>query len=72
VCATDLELVKGYMGFRGVLGHEWVGVVEDAPDRAWIGAGGVRDAADLRAAAGSGAAGWLVASALHDGTLQAA
>jgi len=37
VCATDLELVKGYMGFTGVLGHEWVGVVEDAPDAAWIG-----------------------------------
>ena len=43
-----------------------------APDRVWIGAGGVRDAADLRAAAAGGAAGWLVASALHDGTLNAA
>jgi phosphoribosylformimino-5-aminoimidazole carboxamide ribotide isomerase len=40
-----------------------------APDRRWIGAGGVRDAADLRAAGGCGAAGWLVASALHDGSL---
>jgi len=37
VCATDLELVKGYMGFTGVLGHEWVGVVEESPDAAWIG-----------------------------------
>lgn len=37
VCATDLELVKGYMGFRGVLGHEWVGEVESAPDPAWLG-----------------------------------
>lgn len=37
VCATDLELVKGYMGFRGVLGHEWVGVVEAAPDSSWLG-----------------------------------
>ena len=26
VCNTDLELTKGYMGFRGVLGHEFVGV----------------------------------------------
>ena len=43
-----------------------------APDRTWIGAGGVRDAHDLRAATASGAAGWLVASALHDGTLNAA
>jgi alcohol dehydrogenase len=27
ICNTDLELVKGYMGFRGVLGHEFVGTV---------------------------------------------
>ena len=43
-----------------------------APQRNWIGAGGVRDAADLRAAAAGGADGWLVASALHDGTLDVA
>src|SRR5258705_10679432 len=28
ICNTDLELVKGYMGFTGVLGHEWVGVAQ--------------------------------------------
>ncbi len=28
VCNTDLEIVRGYMGFRGVLGHELLGVVE--------------------------------------------
>ena len=28
VCATDLEICRGYMGFRGVLGHEFVGTVE--------------------------------------------
>ena len=28
VCETDLQLIKGYMGFRGVLGHEFVGVAE--------------------------------------------
>ncbi len=28
VCSTDLELCKGYMGFVGVLGHEFVGIVE--------------------------------------------
>ena len=27
VCETDLQLIKGYMGFRGVLGHEFVGQV---------------------------------------------
>lgn len=40
VCATDLELCQGYMGFAGVLGHEFVGVVEDAPGRdgkKWVG-----------------------------------
>ena len=31
VCNTDLELLKGYMQFRGVPGHEFVGVVERAP-----------------------------------------
>lgn len=42
---------------------------ERAPGRRLVGAGGLRDAADLRAAARAGAAGWLVATALHDGTL---
>jgi len=28
ICATDLEITKGYMGFTGVLGHEFVGIVE--------------------------------------------
>ena len=27
ICATDLEIVRGYMGFRGIPGHEFVGVV---------------------------------------------
>jgi uncharacterized protein related to proFAR isomerase len=43
-----------------------------SPRTRLIGAGGVRDAADLRRARDSGAAGWLVASALHDGRLPAA
>ncbi len=29
VCATDLALARGYMGFRGVPGHEFVGVALD-------------------------------------------
>jgi threonine dehydrogenase-like Zn-dependent dehydrogenase len=28
ICNTDLEITKGYMGFAGVLGHEFVGIVE--------------------------------------------
>jgi len=31
VCETDLQLIKGYMGFRGILGHEFVGVAESGP-----------------------------------------
>ena len=30
ICNTDLELARGYAGFRGTIGHEFVGVVEDA------------------------------------------
>jgi len=30
ICDTDLQLARGYMGYRGVLGHEFVGVVESA------------------------------------------
>ena len=30
VCNTDLEIARGYAGFRGTLGHEFVGVVESA------------------------------------------
>ncbi|HVF68330.1 MAG TPA: alcohol dehydrogenase catalytic domain-containing protein [Pyrinomonadaceae bacterium] len=31
VCNTDLEIARGYAGFKGTLGHEFVGVVESAP-----------------------------------------
>ena len=44
VCNTDLEILQGYMGFHGVLGHEFVGVVEtiqgpitDEMKTKWIG-----------------------------------
>ncbi len=29
ICNTDYEITKGYMGYVGILGHEFVGVVED-------------------------------------------
>lgn len=37
ICATDLELCRGYMGFTGVLGHELVAEVLQADDPAWVG-----------------------------------
>jgi len=36
ICNTDMELVKGYYPYRGVLGHEFVGVVEAGP-AVWVG-----------------------------------
>ncbi|WP_437685419.1 MDR/zinc-dependent alcohol dehydrogenase-like family protein [Sorangium sp. So ce176] len=36
ICNTDLEIVRGYMGFHGTLGHEFVGDVVDGP-AAWRG-----------------------------------
>jgi alcohol dehydrogenase len=32
ICSTDLEIVRGYMGFTGVLGHEFVGTVVRGSD----------------------------------------
>ncbi|HKQ75836.1 MAG TPA: alcohol dehydrogenase catalytic domain-containing protein [Blastocatellia bacterium] len=37
ICNTDIEIARGYADFRGALGHEFVGVVEDSPDRSQIG-----------------------------------
>ena len=36
ICKTDMELIKGYLGFRGILGHEFVGVVEQCDDPDWL------------------------------------
>lgn len=33
ICATDLELVKGYYPFTGIPGHEFVGEIVQTPDR---------------------------------------
>jgi 2-desacetyl-2-hydroxyethyl bacteriochlorophyllide A dehydrogenase len=33
ICSTDLELVKGYYPFTGVLGHEFVGEIVRSPDQ---------------------------------------
>ena len=33
ICNTDEEITKGYMGYKGVLGHEFVGIIEDVYDK---------------------------------------
>ena len=39
ICNTDYEITKGYMGYVGILGHEFVGIVEEVndADQSWIG-----------------------------------
>ncbi len=32
ICRTDLELLKGYMGFTGIPGHEFAGTVKEGPE----------------------------------------
>lgn len=49
VCDTDLALMRGYMQFRGVLGHEFVGQVVSASDASWLGR---RVVADINASCG--------------------
>ena len=49
VCDTDLQLARGYMGYRGVLGHEFVGDVLEADDGVLVGR---RVVADINAGCG--------------------
>lgn len=37
ICNTDLEIIRGYYPFNGTLGHEFVGVVEQAADESLVG-----------------------------------
>ena len=37
ICNTDLEIARGYAGFKGTLGHEFVGVVEASPEGVLLG-----------------------------------
>ena len=37
ICSTDLELVKGYYPYTGILGHEFVGDVLEAGNSSWVG-----------------------------------
>jgi threonine dehydrogenase-like Zn-dependent dehydrogenase len=37
ICNTDIEITRGYAGFKGTIGHEFVGIVEDAPNGQLVG-----------------------------------
>ncbi len=37
ICGTDRQILKGYSGFRGIPGHEFVGEVVECADKSWLG-----------------------------------
>lgn len=37
ICNTDVEVTRGYLAYRGIMGHEFVGRVEDADDTGLVG-----------------------------------
>ena len=37
ICGTDLQVLRGYHGFQGVMGHEFVGEVAAPEDSPWLG-----------------------------------
>jgi alcohol dehydrogenase len=37
ICGTDLQILKGYHNFRGIMGHEFVGEVAGPEDSSWLG-----------------------------------
>src|SRR6266576_5260640 len=37
ICNTELEISRGYAGFKGTIGHEFVGVVEESPGNKLVG-----------------------------------
>jgi alcohol dehydrogenase len=50
ICKTDMEIMKGYMGFTGILGHEFVGIVHACADESWL---GQRVVGEINAACGT-------------------
>jgi threonine dehydrogenase-like Zn-dependent dehydrogenase len=37
ICNTDIEIPRGYAGFNGTIGHEFVGIVEESDDVSFVG-----------------------------------
>jgi threonine dehydrogenase-like Zn-dependent dehydrogenase len=37
ICSTDLEIVRGYAGFQGIPGHEFVGIVQESDASSLVG-----------------------------------
>lgn len=52
ICNTDLEIARGYAGFQGTIGHEFVGIVESLPDQPTRLAVGQRVVGEINAGCG--------------------
>lgn len=50
ICSTDLEIARGYLGFQGTLGHEFVGEVVESDSKGWV---GTRVAGELNLSCGA-------------------
>jgi threonine dehydrogenase-like Zn-dependent dehydrogenase len=50
ICNTDIEITKGYMGFEGVPGHEFVGIIERCKQKNLI---GIRVVGEINIACGT-------------------
>ncbi|HEY3105037.1 MAG TPA: alcohol dehydrogenase catalytic domain-containing protein [Pyrinomonadaceae bacterium] len=49
ICNTDLEIARGYAGFEGTIGHEFVGVIEELSDAAALLTPGTRVVGEINA-----------------------
>ena len=52
ICNTDLEIARGYAGFEGTLGHEFVGVIEEMPEAGGLLTPGTRVVGEINAGCG--------------------
>jgi threonine dehydrogenase-like Zn-dependent dehydrogenase len=52
ICNTDLEIARGYAGFEGTLGHEFVGVIESASEARGLLTPGTRIVGEINAGCG--------------------
>lgn len=50
ICNTDIEISRGYAGFSGIPGHEFVGIVAESQDRSLL---GCRVVGEINAGCGS-------------------
>jgi len=53
ICNTDLEIARGYAGFEGTLGHEFVGVIEELSAAAGLLTPGTRVVGEINAGCGA-------------------